>query len=124
PPTPPTPLPEGKPPPPALVTTAGFKFVLEIGRHDIPRHGNLYGWSKPARPVTPEHGYEVTERPGAEGPGRAAARRGGRARGRRRVPPRLREPRPRAPHGRDSCGGVSRGPRLALVGGAAPVPRV
>ena len=41
---------EGKTPPTALVTTAGFKYVLEIGRHDIPRHGNLYGWSKPARP--------------------------------------------------------------------------
>jgi len=41
---------EGKTPPTALVTTAGFKYVLEIGRHDIPRHGNLYGWSKPTRP--------------------------------------------------------------------------
>ena len=43
---------EGKTPPTALVTTAGFKYVLEIGRHDIPRHGNLYGWSKPTRPIT------------------------------------------------------------------------
>jgi N-methylhydantoinase A len=58
---------EGKTPPTALVTTAGFKFVLEIGRHDIPRHGNLYGWSKPARPVTPDHVYEVTERLDADG---------------------------------------------------------
>src|SRR5262245_56828714 len=32
---------EGKTPPTALITTAGFKYVLEIGRHDIPRHGNL-----------------------------------------------------------------------------------
>src|SRR5262249_46064028 len=31
---------EGRTPPIALVTTAGFKYVLEIGRHDIPRHGN------------------------------------------------------------------------------------
>jgi N-methylhydantoinase A len=53
---------EGKTPPIALVTTAGFKYVLEIGRHDIPRHGNLYGWSKPARPVTPDRVFEVTER--------------------------------------------------------------
>ena len=45
---------EGKTPPTALITTAGFKYVLEIGRHDIPRHGNLYGWSKPARPITPD----------------------------------------------------------------------
>src|SRR5262249_3476576 len=44
---------EGKTPPIALITTSGFKYVLEIGRHDIPRHGNLYGWSKPTRPITP-----------------------------------------------------------------------
>jgi N-methylhydantoinase A len=53
---------EGKTPPIALVTTAGFKYVLEIGRHDIPRHGNLYGWSKPARPIAPDRVLEVTER--------------------------------------------------------------
>jgi N-methylhydantoinase A len=53
---------EGKTPPTALVTTTGFKYVLDIGRHDIPRHGNLYGWSKPARPITPERVFEVTER--------------------------------------------------------------
>src|SRR5215475_2396454 len=58
---------EGKTPPTALITTAGFKYVLEIGRHDIPRHGNLYGWSKPARPVTPDHVHEVTERLDADG---------------------------------------------------------
>src|SRR5713226_4517114 len=53
---------EGKTPPTAVVTTAGFKYVLEIGRHDIPRHGNLYGWSKPSRPVAPDRVLEVTER--------------------------------------------------------------
>jgi N-methylhydantoinase A len=58
---------ERKTPPTALVTTAGFKFVLEIGRHDIPRHGNLYGWSKPTRPVTPERIFEVAERLDANG---------------------------------------------------------
>lgn len=58
---------EGKTPPVALVTTAGFKYVLEIGRHDIPRHGNLYGWSKPARPITPDRIFEVRERLDAEG---------------------------------------------------------
>ncbi len=58
---------EGKTPPTALVTTAGFKYVLEIGRHDIPRHGNLYGWSKPARPIPPERVFEVTERLDHEG---------------------------------------------------------
>ena len=58
---------EGKTPPVALVTTAGFKYVLEIGRHDIPRHGNLYGWSKPTRPITPDRVLEVTERMDAAG---------------------------------------------------------
>src|SRR5499426_4074185 len=58
---------EGKTPPTALVTTAGFKYVLEIGRHDIPRHGNLYGWSKPARPITPDRVFEVRERLDADG---------------------------------------------------------
>src|SRR5215472_6883343 len=58
---------EGKTPPTALVTTAGFKYVLEIGRHDIPRHGNLYGWSKPARPIAPDRAFEVTGRLDASG---------------------------------------------------------
>jgi N-methylhydantoinase A len=58
---------EGKTPPTALVTTAGFKYVLEIGRHDIPRHGNLYGWSKPTRPITPDRVFEVSERLDASG---------------------------------------------------------
>jgi N-methylhydantoinase A len=58
---------EGKTPPTALVTTAGFKYVLEIGRHDIPRHGNLYGWSKPSRPIPPDRVFEVTERLDQEG---------------------------------------------------------
>jgi N-methylhydantoinase A len=58
---------ERKTPPTALVTTAGFKFVLEIGRHDIPRHGNLYGWSKPIRPITLDRIFEVTERLDANG---------------------------------------------------------
>jgi N-methylhydantoinase A len=58
---------EGKTPPTALVTTAGCKYVLEIGRHDIPRHGNLYGWSKPTRPITPDRVFEVPERVDAGG---------------------------------------------------------
>src|SRR4030095_285613 len=52
---------EGKTPPTALITTAGFKYVLETGRHDIPRHGNLYGWIKPTRPITPERRFAVAE---------------------------------------------------------------
>ncbi len=53
---------EGKTAPMGLITTRGFKYVLEIGRHDIPREGNLYGWIKPTRPVTPDRIFEVAER--------------------------------------------------------------
>ncbi|MGI9523001.1 MAG: hydantoinase/oxoprolinase family protein [Hyphomicrobiaceae bacterium] len=50
-----------------LVTTAGFRHVLEIGRADIPRHANLYSWVKPTRPVRPRHIYEIGERTCANG---------------------------------------------------------
>lgn len=46
----------------ALITTKGFKYVLEIGRHDIPRGENYYAWVKPRRPVTPDRIFEVPER--------------------------------------------------------------
>ena len=46
----------------ALITTKGFKYVLEIGRHDIPRRENIYAWVKPERPVPPNLIFEVTER--------------------------------------------------------------
>lgn len=42
-----------------LLTTAGFRHVLEIGRHDIPRKSNFYVWEKPARPVAPENVIEI-----------------------------------------------------------------
>ena len=45
-----------------LLTTAGFKYVLEIGRHDIPRGNNIYGWVKPERPVPPDRIFEARER--------------------------------------------------------------
>ena len=51
----------------ALVTTAGFRHVLEIGRQDIPRRANLYAWRKPARPVPPARVLEVVERIAAGG---------------------------------------------------------
>ncbi len=38
---------EGKGAKAALLTTEGFKHVLEIGRHDIPRKANMYSWIKP-----------------------------------------------------------------------------
>src|SRR5437879_10427643 len=52
---------EGKTPPTAVVTTAGFKYVLELGRHDIPPHANLYGREKPASPAAPAHLLEAPQ---------------------------------------------------------------
>ncbi len=58
---------EGKGAHTALVTTRGFRHVLEIGRQDIPRAANLYAWRKPRRPVPPRRVLEVTERVGPDG---------------------------------------------------------
>jgi len=46
----------------ALLTTAGFRHVLEIGRHDVPRAANMYHWVKTPRPVPAHRIYEVRER--------------------------------------------------------------
>ncbi|WP_206935100.1 hydantoinase/oxoprolinase family protein [Roseococcus thiosulfatophilus] len=51
----------------ALVTTSGFRHVLEIGRADLPRRDNLWAWVKPRRPVPPEHVFEVAGRIAADG---------------------------------------------------------
>src|SRR5258706_10345498 len=53
---------EGKGAPAALLTTLGFKHVLEIGRHDIPRKSNMYSWVKPKRPVKPQDIVEIAGR--------------------------------------------------------------
>ena len=58
---------EHKPTSLALVTTAGFRSVLEIGRHDVPPGENYYGWIKPVRPVTPDRIFEVPERVTVDG---------------------------------------------------------
>jgi len=58
---------EGKCASAALITTAGFRHVLEIGRQDIPRHANLYAWIKPRRPVPPARILEIIERIGPGG---------------------------------------------------------
>jgi N-methylhydantoinase A len=50
-----------------LLTTAGLRHVLEIGRHDIPRHENLYSWVKPRRPIPPEQVMEARERLAVDG---------------------------------------------------------
>ena len=53
---------ERKGPQAAMIVTRGFRYVLEIGRHDIPRRSNLFTWQKPPRPVPPEHIWEVAGR--------------------------------------------------------------
>ncbi len=58
---------EGKGAKAALITTAGFRHVLAIGRQDIPRRANLYAWIKPARPVPSSRIFEVEERVGPGG---------------------------------------------------------
>jgi N-methylhydantoinase A len=58
---------EGKGAPTGLLTTAGFRDVLEIGRHDIPRRANMFAWVKPPRPVPPELVFEVPERVAVDG---------------------------------------------------------
>jgi N-methylhydantoinase A len=50
-----------------LLTTTGFRYVLEIGRHDIPRRANMFAWVKPARPVPPELIFEVGGRVTVDG---------------------------------------------------------
>jgi N-methylhydantoinase A len=58
---------EGKGVRAALLTTAGFRYVLEIGRHDIPRRANMFAWTKPARPVPPELIFEIPGRVAVDG---------------------------------------------------------
>jgi N-methylhydantoinase A len=58
---------EGKGADVGLVTTAGFKHVLEIGRQDIPRTANLFAWIKPTRPVLPQRIHDVPERVDIDG---------------------------------------------------------
>lgn len=53
---------EGKGAPAALLTTAGFRYVLEIGRQEVPRRASLFSWVKPKRPVRPAQIYEISGR--------------------------------------------------------------
>src|SRR5438105_4236302 len=47
----------------ALVTTRGFRHLLEIARQSVPSgYGNSYFWVKPDRIVPLERVFEVTER--------------------------------------------------------------
>lgn len=58
---------ERKGPSVAILVTEGFKHILEIGRHDIPRKSNLFTWVKPTRPVPPQHIWELGGRLDHEG---------------------------------------------------------
>ena len=58
---------EGKGAACALLTTTGFRHVLEIARHDIPRKSNLYSWSRAPRPIKPDQIFEVGGRLGPDG---------------------------------------------------------
>ena len=53
---------ESKGPPVAMLVTAGFRSMLEIGRQDIPRDGSLFEWVKPKRPVPPRLIWEIPGR--------------------------------------------------------------
>lgn len=46
----------------ALIVTRGFRHMLDIGRHDIPRDVNMFRWAKPERPITADLVFEVDER--------------------------------------------------------------
>ncbi len=52
---------EGKGATTGLLTTGGFRHVLEIARHDVPREENIFGWVKPPRIVPP---WMIEEIPG------------------------------------------------------------
>jgi N-methylhydantoinase A len=58
---------ERKGPQAAILVTSGFRHILEIGRHDIPRKSNLFTWVKPPRPVPPQHIWEISGRIAAMG---------------------------------------------------------
>lgn len=51
----------------AMLTTRGFRHVLEIGRHDIPRKANLYSWVKPRRAIAARNIHEISQRNDALG---------------------------------------------------------
>ncbi len=51
----------------ALITTDGFKHILEIGRAEIPREENLYSWKKPMRPIFTKDIFEISERTNKNG---------------------------------------------------------
>ncbi len=119
----------------ALVTTAGFRDVLELRRLRIPHMYDPF-WRKPEPLVPRRRRYEVNERVTADGTGaaparpRRGARRRGAARGRRRrvgrgLPAALVPlPGPRGAARRDPARGAARRRRLALERDPARAARV
>ena len=118
----------------ALVTTEGFRDLIELARQDRPALYDL-AERRPEPLVPRDLRFTVRERMGPDGEvepldddsvrrgGRGAAR--GRGRGGRGVPAvRVPAPRARAPRRRGGARGARRRPRLALERGAAGVPRV
>lgn len=53
---------ENKGPRIAMLVTDGFKYVVEIGRQDVPRGSNLRTWVKPRRQIRPQDIYEIPGR--------------------------------------------------------------
>ena len=111
--------------PTALVTTAGFRDVLELRRLRIPHMYDLF-WRKPPPLVERRLRFELDERVLADGTvlrpldeAECASARGAPARDRRRVgrrllPPLLPLPRPRAAAGRDPAPRSCRGMTISL----------
>ena len=58
---------EGKGTPVGVLVSEGFKYVLEIGRHNMARLANPHVWVKPERPVPPERVLEIEERTAFDG---------------------------------------------------------
>ena len=58
---------EGKGTMVGVLVSDGFKYVLEIGRHNMARMANPHVWVKPERPVPPERVREVPERTAFDG---------------------------------------------------------
>ena len=50
-----------------MLVSDGFKYLLEIGRAEVPCKANIYAWVKPKRPVPPHLIQEVPERTRLDG---------------------------------------------------------
>jgi N-methylhydantoinase A len=53
---------ERKGPRVAMIVTSGFRYVVEIGRHNMAKRANPFVWVKPKRPAQPDDIWEVPGR--------------------------------------------------------------